>query len=122
VATVALIAAVGAPGVGLPDGHGKHGIQSQLIVVVQVLAAERERVDPLRDEFLGGVLDAPGIAEVDEALREAADDAELRLQLAQEKSAAVEAPDHLAPPEGNAPEPLAATRCLHGASLFNWHE
>jgi hypothetical protein len=93
-----------------------------------VIPTSGQAVDALGDELVGGVLDPVGVAVVGEAAGERSYDAESHLQLAQEERsavggdvAAVEAGDHLAPPEGLAGEPLAATLCLHGPSPLVWH-
>ena len=60
-----------------------------VVVVVEVLVAERQGVDPRGDQVLDGVLDEVGVAVVGEAGGELTDDAGELLGLAEQRDAAV---------------------------------
>ena len=78
-----------AGGIGLADDGGQQGVAAEVVVVVEVLVAQRQGVDPLGDEVLEGVLDEVGVAMVGEAGGELAEDAGEFLGLAEQQGAAV---------------------------------
>ena len=88
-APVALPLAGLARGVGLADDGGEQGVAAEVVVVVEVLVAQRQGVDPLGDQLLDGVLDEVGVAVVGEAGGELADDPGESLGLAEQQGAAV---------------------------------
>src|SRR6185312_4992989 len=69
-------AAAGATGgIGLADDGSQQGVAAEVVVIVEVLVAQGQGVDPLGDEVLQGVLDQLGVAMVGEATGELAEDA-----------------------------------------------
>ena len=57
---------------------------SQIIVIVEILVAQRQGVDTLGDQFLDGVLDLLRITMIGEAARKLTDDAGDAFHLAQQ--------------------------------------
>ena len=113
-----------AGGVGLADDGGQQGVAAEVVVVVEVLVAQGQGVDPLGEEFLDGVLDEVGVAVVGEAGGELADDAGESLGLAEQQGAAVggdvaavEVGEDLAGAEHGKVEVGGATLCRHRAAL-----
>src|SRR5512135_2040939 len=65
-----------AGGIGLADfDGGQQGVAAQLVVVVEVLVTEGQGVDPLGDQFLGGMFDELGVAMIGAAGGELVEDA-----------------------------------------------
>src|SRR5205823_2614000 len=88
----------------------------------EVLVAQAEAEDALREELREGVLDLVGVAVVAEAAGELVDEVELGLDLAEQQAAgfrgdgeAIEAGDDVAVSEGFKEEVGAGTLCSHGA-------
>jgi hypothetical protein len=73
-----------ARGVSLADDGGEQRVTAEVVVVVEVLVAQRQGVDPLGDQLLDGVLDEAGVAVVGEAVGELADDPGESLGLAEQ--------------------------------------
>ncbi len=73
----------------LADHDRQQRIVSQIIVIVDVLVAQGERVDTLSDQFFGGVFDQLRIAMIGEACCELTDDAGDAFCLAQQQTARV---------------------------------
>jgi hypothetical protein len=58
-------------------------------MVIEILVAQGQGIDPLGDEMLKGVLDQLGVTMVDKACGELADDASEFLGLAEEQATAI---------------------------------
>ena len=93
-------------------------------MVVEVLVAQGQGVDPLGDQLLDGVLDEVGVAVVGEAGGELADDPGESLGLAEQQGAAVggdvaavEVGEDLAGAEHGKVEVGRVTLCGHRAAL-----
>src|SRR5512144_2151668 len=78
-----------ARGIILADDSGEQGVAPQVVMVVEVLVAQGQAVDPLGDEIGEGVLDEVGLAVVGEAGGELTDDGGELLGLAEQQGAAV---------------------------------
>ena len=115
---------VGAPGLQLADQGREHRIVAQLVVIDEILVAQRDPDDPLHEQGLDAVLDQLRAAPVDEAPREPAHQIERPVGSAQQQGpgvrghrAAIERRDHLAPLDRFISEQLAATLCRHRGLL-----
>ena len=73
-ASIGLAAAGFAGGVRLADDGGQQRIVAEVVMVVEVLVAQGQAVDPLGDEVLQRVLDQVGVTMIGEAVGELADD------------------------------------------------
>ena len=114
---------VAARGITPAHQHRQQPVPTQLVVVVQVLVAQRQTVHPLRDQRSNVVLHAVRVAVVREALRQAVQKPQANVGLAQQQSAAVrgdpaavEPSDHLASAEGVKSQLPECTLCRHGTS------
>jgi hypothetical protein len=101
-------------------------IEAQLVVIVEVLVAEREPMDALRQQRSETMHDEVGIALVAKATRNPVCQADRTIRLAQQRSAgirgdgaAVEATHNLAPLEAFKDQLLRATVCSHRPGLFD---
>ncbi len=83
------VAAVLAQRVGLAARRGDHRVALQLVVVVEIFIAQRQAVDPLRQQCRQRMLDEALIAAVAEARGEAARQTPAGIDLAQPRSPAV---------------------------------
>ena len=108
----------------LADDGGQQRVAAEVVVVVEVLVAQGQAVDPLGEEVLDGVLDEVGVAVVGEAGGELADDAGEGLGLAEQQGAAVggdgaavEVGEDLAGAEHGKVEVGRVTLCGHRAAL-----
>ena len=88
----------------LTQRHGQHRIAPQVVVVIEILIAQRQSENALHDEIQQRVLDLIGLAVIGEASGEAAHDSRALLQFLQSQHsaiggdvAAIEAPDQLPP-------------------------
>ena len=111
-------------GSSLPTTVASERVAAEVVVVVEVLVAQRQGVDPLGEEVLDGVLDEVGVAVVGEAGGELADDAGESLGLAEQQGAAVggdgaavEVGEDLAGAEHGKVEVGRVTLCRHRAAL-----
>jgi hypothetical protein len=117
--------AVRAPGGELAGERRQNRIVAQLIVVVQILIAERDAEHPLRRHRLDAVLDLRLVAAILEAAGEAPDQPDRSVGGAEQQRAgiggdlaAVERSHHLAPFDDFITKQVAATLCRHrGAPL-----
>ena len=117
--------AVLASGLELAGEGREHWVVAQLIVVDEILVAERDAEHPLRDHGLDGVLDLRRGATVGEARREPTHHMDHPIGRAEQERtgvrgdlAAVERGHHSAPLDHFKPEQVAATLCRHrGAPL-----
>ncbi len=112
--------AVGAVRLELADQGRQHRIVAQLVVVDEVLVAQREAADALHQQGLDGVLDELLTAPVGEAPRQPLDQADRPVRGPQQQRtrvrghlATVERRHHLAPFDGFKSEQIAATLCRH---------
>src|SRR5208337_2276814 len=108
----------------LPGQHREGWIVTQLVVVVQILVAERQPEDALSDQGLDLMLDEARIPPVGEASGKAAHEAEAAIDLPQQQRAgirgdrpAVETRDHRAAFDRFKLEKLRGTLCLHRGIL-----
>jgi hypothetical protein len=76
-------------GSSVADDCGEQGVAMQLVVVIEVLVAEGQGVDPLGDQIGDGVLDEVGVAMIGEAGGALVDDPSEWLGLAEQHGAAV---------------------------------
>jgi hypothetical protein len=90
----------------LVQRHGQHRIVPQLVVIVEILVAQRQPKHALRDEVQQRMLDLLGVAVVGEAGGEAPYDSRARLQFLQQQGspiggdvAPIEAPNQFASPQ-----------------------
>lgn len=111
----------------LADQHRHQRIVSQLVVIVEVLVAQRQAEDSLLDQLLGRVLDQLRIAMVDEALREARQQPRRLLELTQQDRSgvradrpAVETGHHQTPPEAQKLKAGVDTLCHAGPLPCKW--
>jgi hypothetical protein len=113
-----------ARGVGLADDGGQERVASQVVMVVEVLIAQGQGIDPLGDQLVGRVFDPVGFAVAGEAGGELMDDAGELLGLAEQQGtavggdvAAIEVRDDFAPAEHGKVEVGGVTLCGHRAAL-----
>jgi hypothetical protein len=78
-----------AGGVEFADDGGQQGVAAEVVVVVEVLIAQGQAVDPLGDEIGQGMLDEVRVAMVGEAGSELVDDSGELLGLAEQQRAAI---------------------------------
>ena len=90
-ASVRRLAPIQPRGVAFARQGRQERIFAQLLVVAQVLIAERDPINPLPDQLLDAVLYQPGIPEVDEARSQSPQDASLGLHLAQQQGPTIRA-------------------------------
>src|SRR5262245_62899620 len=88
-AAIGRLAPVGSGGVALARQDGEQRILAQLLVVEQILVAERDAVNPLPDQLLDAVLDQPGVPVIGEARGQPTKDPSPTLHLAQQQGAAI---------------------------------
>ena len=105
----------------------QHRIAPQLVVIVEVFVSQRQRVDPLRDQLSHPVFDAPRIAAVLETGRQARQQVDALVHLAQQQRAAigadhpaVKASAHLAPKMPAKGEAGLDTLCNRRAACLVW--
>ena len=103
--------------------HGHHGIMAQMIVVVEVLVAERKAEQTLADERLQAMLDQLGRTRVDEAARKPRHEADRLVCLPEQQRTrirghrpAIEASHNLAALHGSEIQRILATLCRHRGS------
>ena len=108
----------------MPTTVASKRVAAEVVVVVEVLVAQGQGVDPLGEEVLDGVLDEVGVAVVGEAGGELADDPGESLGLAEQQGAAVggdvaavEVGEDLAGAEHGKVEVGGVTLCRHRAAL-----
>jgi hypothetical protein len=113
-----------AGGIGLADDGGQERITAEVVVVVEVLVAQRQGGDALGDQLLHGVFGEAGVAVVGEAGGELAEDAGESLGLAEQQGAAVggdgaavEVGEDVAAAEHGKVEVGRVTLCFHRAAL-----
>ena len=94
-AAVALLLALEPFQVAFAGQQRQQRIAAQLVVIVEIFVAQRQRVDALGEQFRDLVFDELGIAAVFEAVRQPRQQVEAAVDLAQQHGAAVGA-DHAA--------------------------
>ena len=102
----------------------QQAVRAQRVVVVDIFVAERDPVDPLRDQLRQRVLDLSRMAEIREAARHPIQQGEPPIHFPQQHAAAVrrepapvEAADHAAAAQGVKFELRGSTLRGHGTSL-----
>jgi len=123
--SVAQAAAVAALGVALADQQGQQRVARQRVVVVEVLVAQRQTVDPLTQQIHHGVLYLIRLSTVLETGREALHDPTAPIHLTQQRKTtiradptAVERSHHLPPTWTLKQVLLSATVCSQRLLLF----
>ena len=112
-------------GLELTNERREHGIVAQLIVIDQILVAERDPEHPLRHHGLDGVLDQLGGPAITKAGGEPGHQANRPIGRAEQQCsgvrrnrAAIKPGHHLPPRDGCKTKPVTATLCRHrGAPL-----
>ena len=75
--------------IGLADQGRQKRIAPQIVVVVEILVAQSQTVDPLADEIEDGVLDQISVAVIDKAVGELPQDARPLLDLSKQQAPSV---------------------------------
>ena len=100
-----------------PAGQGQQPVVAQLVVIVDILVAERQSEHPLADQGLEAVLDHGLVAAVIETAGEPLHDAEPLLEVAQENGAAVGAQGSTIEPGLDAAAEMGLKRDLSGDAV-----
>ena len=116
---------VGTPGLELADQGREHGIVAQLVVVEQILVAQRDPGNPLHEHGLDRVFDQLLGAPVGEAARQASHQTDRPVRGPKQQCpgvrghlSTIERGHHMAAFDGFISEQIAATLCRHrGAPL-----
>ena len=106
------------------DHQCHQAVAAQRVVIVQILVAQRDPVDPLRHQIRQRVLDLPGLAIIRTAARDPVHQPQPPVHLAQQDAAAVrrqptavKTAHHFAAPEGVKFKLRQRTLCAQGTSL-----
>ena len=93
--TVLLPPPIGSGRFRLARQQGQQRVGPQLIVIVQILIAQRQADNPLRDQFAHRVLDSLRLPVIDEASRQPVDESQPPIHLPQQQTTRVAG--HLSP-------------------------
>jgi hypothetical protein len=88
-ATILLAASVLSGHVGLAGQQGQQGIAAQLVVIVEILIPEGQPIDPLRHHLRYAVLNQLGAAMIGETARQALQQVDAPVRLAQQQGATI---------------------------------
>jgi hypothetical protein len=116
------------PAPELADQHAENGIAAQLLMVDEILIAQRQAEHPLRDQGLHLMHHIGAMAPVAKAARKAIDEPDGLVRLPEQEGAsirghhpAIEIRDHPASARSSEIDLVRATLCLHRGATSNRH-